>query len=65
MVLCEKKMMDGKCRVQIPTAYILEAGGNPDGIVYIFFDKETREIKITVKKETEETKCVSKENRKW
>lgn len=26
MILCEKKKMDGKCRLQIPTAFIIEGG---------------------------------------
>lgn len=49
MILCERKKMDGKCRIQIPTTYILEAGGKPDSIVYVSFDEETKEIKIKIK----------------
>lgn len=49
MILCEKKKMDGKCRLQIPTAFIIEAGGKPDDTVYVSFDEDTKEIKITIK----------------
>lgn len=50
MILCEKKKMDGKCRLQIPTAFIIEAGGTPNGMAYVSFDEDTKEIKITVTK---------------
>lgn len=48
MILCQKKKMDGKCRLQIPTTFIIEAGGQPDGYVYVSFNEDTKEIKITI-----------------
>lgn len=48
MILCQKKKMDDKCRLQIPKAFIIGAGGQPDETVYVSFDEDTKEIKITI-----------------
>lgn len=57
MILCEKKKLDDKCRLQIPTKFIKESGGKPGGIVYVLFDEETGEIKLTAKKEENNENC--------
>jgi len=48
MILCEKKKMDDKCRLLIPTEYVTGAGGKPGGTVYVSFDEDTKEIKIII-----------------
>ena len=61
MVLCEKKRMDGKCRLQIPTEYIIEAGGKPDGTVYVSFHEETKEIRIIIQPKNAATAATKQE----
>jgi len=51
MVLCEIKKFDNKCRIQIPSLFVQEAGGAPCSFAYIMFDEATDEIKIKIKKE--------------
>ena len=51
MVLCERKKLDDKCRLLIPTDYIKASGGRPGGYVYVSYDEDTAEIKITTEKE--------------
>lgn len=53
--------MDGKCRLQIPTEYIIEAGGKPDGTVYVSFNEETKEIRIIIQPKNAATAATKQE----
>lgn len=51
MVLCEIKKFDNKCRIQIPSLFVQEAGGAPCSFAYVMYDEETQEIKIKLKED--------------
>ncbi len=49
MILCQKTKFDQKNRVLIPREYIQLAGGAEDGVCYVTYDEDTKEIKIIIK----------------
>ena len=55
MVLVERRRLDQKTRVHIPSEYIRLAGGHPNGDVYVSFDEQSKEIKIVFPSEDNPT----------
>ena len=49
MILCQKTKFDQKNRVLVPHEYIKLAGGEPDGVCYVTYDEDSKEIKIIIK----------------
>lgn len=48
MVLCQKRKVNAKNRIQIPTEIAEGMGIREGDSVYISFDEKTKEIKITL-----------------
>lgn len=48
MILCQKAKLDKQNRVLIPREYIKLAGGEANGVCYITFDENTKEIRVII-----------------